>query len=98
MWFSGSCLLGDVDFGTSFALGFSWDGFAWVCETGVYMVGYYWRVVLGVSPGIKIYYTRYCKGFDVDNWNYGGSPVWFRKPLGFFKLSRLGTGQNLPGT
>ena len=28
MWFSGSCLLGDVDFGTSFA----W-GFAWVCET-----------------------------------------------------------------
>ena len=35
MWFSGSCLLGDVDFGTSFAWGFAWGGFAWVCETGV---------------------------------------------------------------
>ena len=27
--FSGSCLLGDVDFGTSFAWGFAWGGFAW---------------------------------------------------------------------
>ena len=34
MWFSGSCLLGDIDFGTSFAWGFAWGGFAWVCETG----------------------------------------------------------------
>ena len=31
MWFLGSCLLGDVDFGTSFAWGFAWGGFAWVC-------------------------------------------------------------------
>ena len=42
------CLLGDlipvclvmnfssgVDFGTYFAWGFAWGGFAWVCETGV---------------------------------------------------------------
>ena len=37
MCFSGSCLLGDVDFGTSFACGFAWGGFAWVCETGVFL-------------------------------------------------------------
>ena len=36
MWFSGSCLIGDVDFGTSFAWGFPWGGFSWVCETGVF--------------------------------------------------------------
>ena len=35
VWFSGSRLLGDVDFGTSFSWGFAWCGFAWVCETGV---------------------------------------------------------------
>ena len=36
---SGSCLLGDVDFGTSF----DW-GFAWVCETGVYRIVYIIRI------------------------------------------------------
>ena len=40
MRFSGSSLLGDVDFGTSFAWGFPWGEFAWVCETEVFQLRY----------------------------------------------------------
>ena len=34
-WGVGLYLLGDVDFGTSFAWGFDLDGFSWGCEPGV---------------------------------------------------------------
>ena len=34
--FSGSYLLGDVDFADFYALGFAWGGFAWDCDSGVY--------------------------------------------------------------
>ena len=44
-----SCLLGDVDSGTSFVWGFAWGGFAWVCETGVFAACCYHVIISSLS-------------------------------------------------
>ena len=63
-------MLGDVDFGTSFAWGFAWGGFAWVCSEGARFDGISWKY-FGISWAfygifldfLGIFFLEKCTGF-----------------------------------